>query len=474
MKYNVIIPCSGPGSRSSSYSKFHKTLIRVGKKAVINYIIDSYPDAQTFYIMLGHNSNYVREYLEHCEYTNIQYINIENWKESQFASLQQLPDHIFDTPFYLNSCDNWSTLVPKVTKNTAFFCKPKNMEYYDTVNGEAFAGIGFVHDTYAWRRALMSSKKTRNDYLLHNALNLEHQQLKDWHDVGNVESLQVTLDLFDSEIDLLDKKHQEIYYVNKRVIKLFNKPIIGLIDSLTKNFSFPHPNNIKFTDRGLSYTFQPGRTNPSGPDFDRVFNNLCDLWKFCVLNNSKHNARNIWQEKTVERFDCMIKNYPEFSKPLVVNGRNIDPIRILENIDWNIVNTGLYGPCHGDLNLDNIIVQDSGVLYIDHREGFVTDIFYDVCKFYHSLHLNNKVLKNFKFNVDQKNYQVDIVHSADDIQKQQQFRTSWLYKQYQKKIELGVGCIWLSMAPLNVSDNLNRFLFLYAIEHLDKWTKKQF
>jgi thiamine kinase-like enzyme len=446
----------------------------VGKKAVINYIIDSYPDAQTFYIMLGHNSNYVREYLEHCEYTNIQYINIENWKESQFASLQQLPDHIFDTPFYLNSCDNWSTLVPIVTKNTAFFCKPKNMEYYDTVNGEAFAGIGFVHDTYAWRRALMSSKKTRNDYLLHNALNLEHQQLKDWHDVGNVESLQVTLDLFDSEIDLLDKKHQEIYYVNKRVIKLFNKPIIGLIDSLTKNFSFPHPNNIKFTDRGLSYTFQPGRTNPSGPDFDRVFNNLCDLWKFCVLNNSKHNARNIWQEKTVERFDCMIKNYPEFSKPLVVNGRNIDPIRILENIDWNIVNTGLYGPCHGDLNLDNIIVQDSGVLYIDHREGFVTDIFYDVCKFYHSLHLNNKVLKNFKFNVDQKNYQVDIVHSADDIQKQQQFRTSWLYKQYQKKIELGVGCIWLSMAPLNVSDNLNRFLFLYAIEHLDKWTKKQF
>jgi len=474
MTYNVIIPCSGPGSRSSSYSKFHKTLIRVGKKAVINHIIDSYPDAQTFYIMLGHNSNYVREYLEHCGYTNIQYINIEHWEESQFASLRQLPDYIFDTPFYLNSCDNWSTLVPKVTKNTAFFCKPENMEYYDTVNGEAFAGIGYVHDTHAWRQALMSSNETRNDYLIYSALDLEHQQLADWYDVGNTESLQVTLDQFANEFDLLDKNHQEIYYVDDRVIKLFNKPVSGLIDSLTKNLSFPHPNNIKFTDRGLSYTFEPGRTNPSGTDFDCVFENLCNLWKFCVLNNSKHNARNIWQEKTVERFDRMIKNYPEFAKPIIVNGRNIDPIRTLESVDWNTVNTGLYGPCHGDLNLDNIIVQDSSVFYIDHREGLVTDIFYDVCKFYHSLHLNNTVLKSFKFKVDKNNYQFDIVHLADDIQKQQQFKTSWIYNQYQKKIELGVGCIWLSMAPLNVSDNLNRFLFLYAIEHLDRWTSERF
>lgn len=472
--YNVIIPCSGPGSRSSSYSKFHKTLIRVGKKAVINHIIDSYPDAQTVYIMLGHNGNYVREYLDHCGYTNIQYIDIKHWEESQFASLRQLPDHVFDTPFYLNSCDNWSTSVPEVSKNTAFFCMPKNMEYYDTVNGEAFAGIGYVHDTHVWRQSLMKSTETRNDYLIYSSLSLEHQHLTDWHDVGNTESLHVTLDQFTDEFDLLDKNHQEIYYVDDRVIKLFNKPVSGLIDSLTKNPSFPHPNNIKFTDHGLSYMFEPGRTNPTGADFDRVFNNLCNLWNFCVLNNSKHNARNIWQEKTVERFDRMIKNYPEFSKPIIINGRSVDPVRTLESVDWNIVNTGLYGPCHGDLNLDNIIVQDSAVFYIDHREGQVTDIFYDVAKFYHSLHLNNTVLKSFKLRFDKNNYQIDVTHLADDIQKQQKFKTSWIYNQYQKKIELGVGCIWLSMAPLNVNDNLNRFLFLYAIEHLNRWINERF
>jgi hypothetical protein len=114
------------------------------------------------------------------------------------------------------------------------------------------------------------------------------------------------------------------------------------------------------------------------------------------------------------------------------------------------------------------------MFYIDHREGQVTDIFYDVCKFYHSLHLNNTVLKRFKLRFDKNNYQFDMTHLANETQKQQKFKTSWVYKQYQKKIELGVGCIWLSMAPLNVNHNLNRFLFLYAIEHLDRWINERF
>jgi len=472
MAYNVIIPCSGPGSRSSSYSKFHKALVRVGQQAVISHIIDSYPHANTFYVMLGHNGSYVREYLDHCGYTNIEYIEIEHWQESQFASLRQLPDHVFENPFYLNSCDNWSTQVPTVTENTAFFCRPANMEYYDTVDGEAFAGIGYVHDTHAWREALLKSDETRNDYLIYSALELKHQQLPDWYDVGNTESLHVTLEKFEDNFDLLDKNHQEIYYVGERVVKLFNVPVTKLIDSLTKNLAFPHPNNIQFTEHGLSYTFEPGRTNVSGSEFIRVFDNLCNLWSFCTINNNKHNARNIWQEKTFERFDRMIKNYPEFARPIKINGRTVDPIRALESVDWKTVNTGVYGPCHGDLNLDNIIVQDTSVFYIDHREGIVTDIFYDVCKFYHSLHLNNTVLKTFRLVQDDNNYHFSIGSTYSDEQRQQIFKNSRIYLEHQQKIELGVGCIWLSMAPLNVSDDLNRFLFLYAIEHLDKWNNE--
>ena len=126
MKYNVIIPCSGPGSRSSSYSKFHKTLLRVGPYAVIDHIIASYPLANKIYIMLGHNQDYIKQYIKHAGYTNIEFIVIDCWEESQISSLKQIPSYVFETPFYLNSCDNWSSTVPTVVENTVFLCDPYN------------------------------------------------------------------------------------------------------------------------------------------------------------------------------------------------------------------------------------------------------------------------------------------------------------------------------------------------------------
>lgn len=473
MAYNVVIPCSGPGSRSSSYSKFHKTLVRVGNKAVLSHIIDSYPGANTIYIMLGHQGDYIRQYIEHCQYKNVEFIEIKNWEESQYASLRQLPDSVFDMPFYLNSCDNWSTIVPECGTNTTFFCNPDNIEYYDTVDGEAFAGIGFVQDTQEWKQALYDLEATRNDYLIYNQLNhLAHIKLDDWYDVGNIESLNVTLKQFTDDFDLLDKTHQEIYYVNGRVIKLFKSSTENLVDSLTKNETFPHPSGINFTENSLSYDFVKGKTNVNGHDFVNLFNNLNNLWNYCITNHGIVDAKNMWQTKTYQRFDKMIKNYPEFSKPIILNGIELDPIRVLENIDWNILNYGVSGQCHGDLNLDNIIVHDTGILYIDHRVGKVNDVFYDVCKFYHSLHLNNSIIKNFTLTSEKNIYDIHI--TLDDSFRRNTFRNSQIYKNNKFKIELGVGCIWLSMAPLNVSDELNKFLFLYAIEHLHRTINERF
>lgn len=467
MAYNVIIPCSGPGSRSSSYSKFHKALVRVGKKAVLSHIIDSYPDAETIYIMLGHNGDYIKQYIEHCQYENIKFINIVDWEESQFASLRQIPKRVFSSgiPFYLNSCDNWTTQIPVVSENTAFFCQPKNMEYYDTVNNKAFAGIGYVKDSQMWYDALHNIDATRNDYLIYKKLDsLVHQDLEDWYDVGNTESLNVTQNQFVDDFDLLDKTHQEIYYVNGRVIKLFKEETDLLVDSLTKNQTFPHPHPVLFTDNGLSYKFIKGKTNVSGEDFVDLFDNLNSLWSYCIKNHGPVSAKNMWQTKTYERFDKMIKNYPEFSRPIKINNILVDPVRVLESIDWNLLNSGVSGQCHGDLNLDNIIVHDNGIYYIDHRAGEVTDVFYDICKFYHSLHLNNSVVKNFKILSNDNEYTIDV--NLDDPFRRDIFCDSNTYKSNKKKIELGVGCIWLSMAPLNVSDDLNKFLFLYSIRHL--------
>ena len=47
---NLLIPCSGPGTRSIGYTKFHKALIRIGDCAVIDHIIDSFADIDKIYI----------------------------------------------------------------------------------------------------------------------------------------------------------------------------------------------------------------------------------------------------------------------------------------------------------------------------------------------------------------------------------------------------------------------------------------
>ena len=117
---NLLIPCSGPGTRSNSYAKFHKALIRIGDKAVLSHIIDSYDDIDTIYILLGSQAEYIKQYVEHCNYTNVEFIEIENWNDSQFASLKQIPMHVFEQPFYYNACDNWTLNVPIVSKNTIF------------------------------------------------------------------------------------------------------------------------------------------------------------------------------------------------------------------------------------------------------------------------------------------------------------------------------------------------------------------
>jgi NDP-sugar pyrophosphorylase family protein len=117
---NLLIPCSGPGTRSTRYSKFHKALIRIGDKAVLSHIIDSYPTAETIYITLGSEAEYVKQYIEHCNYTNVEFIDIPNWNDSQFASFKQIPEYVFDKPFFYNACDNWTTMdkvVSDITKH---------------------------------------------------------------------------------------------------------------------------------------------------------------------------------------------------------------------------------------------------------------------------------------------------------------------------------------------------------------------
>jgi len=460
---NLLIPCSGPGTRSIGYTKFHKALIRIGDNAVIDHIIDSFEDIEKIYITLGYEAEYIREYIQHTGRKNVEFVEIDNWNSSQIASFKQIPRHVFDEPVYYNACDNWSNHVPTAKHNTYYTCKPENDEYYDTSEWGVYSGISFIKDSLEYYDILQATDISRNDLLLLQKLdNLQSEPLDNWNDVGNIESYHSVRQ--DASFSVLDKTHQEIYSVNGRIIKLFtDKPAIQ------PNANYPHPQPIQHSTHGLSYSRVEGKVNPVNGDFNKLFNNLQDTWRFSMYNNIPCVDRTLWQDKTWQRFDQIVQQFPQFSGTIKLNGETIDCTRTVENIDWDLVSTGITGACHGDLVVDNIIVSEDAIHYIDHRPGVVTDIFYDICKFYHSLHLHNRNLEKYHLTQTDDGYIIKLSPSDEDELRLNQFHLSPVYCLNKRKIELGVGCIWLSMSPLNVDKELNKFLFLLAIQQLKKY-----
>ena len=463
---NLLIPCSGPGTRSVGYAKFHKALARIGECSVLDHIIDSFTDIDKIYITLGYEAEYIREYIQHSNRKNVEFIEIENWNQNQIVSFQQIPKHVFDQPLYYNACDNWSTSVTTVDKNTWYTCKPENSEYYDTSQGEVYSGISFIKDSQTYYDILQSTDISRNDLILLQQLDdLQSKQLVDWYDIGNVQSYNHAKTNYTNSFDVLDKTNQEVYKVNNRIIKLFeNKPKLYL-----QNQSYPHPQPVFDTDRGLSYDYCEGRVNPFNGDFTKLLDNLQLQWQFSINNNHKVREKSLWLDKTWERFNSMCHNHDEFTTSIVLNDNEIDCTRLVEHVDWDLIMNGIKGPCHGDLVLDNIIVDKETIHYIDHRAGIVNDIFYDICKFYHSLYLHNINLQKYNLTQQGNSYTINLSLGPEDHERIEQFKSTEIYQKYSRKIELGIGCIWLSMSPLNVDKKLNKFLFLLAMEQLKKY-----
>ena len=61
----IIITTSGIGKRLGNYTKYNnKTLVRVGNKYAICYIIEKYPMSSEFIITLGYYGDLVKQFLQ--------------------------------------------------------------------------------------------------------------------------------------------------------------------------------------------------------------------------------------------------------------------------------------------------------------------------------------------------------------------------------------------------------------------------
>ena len=82
MRYKVIITTSGVGTRLGKITNYtNKSLVRVGAKPSISYIIESYPKNTEFVITLGYFGNHVKDFLELAyPEINFEFVNVEKFK----------------------------------------------------------------------------------------------------------------------------------------------------------------------------------------------------------------------------------------------------------------------------------------------------------------------------------------------------------------------------------------------------------
>ena len=65
MKFKVLVTTSGTGSRLGEITQYtNKSLVKIGKKPAISYIIEAYPKKTEFVITLGYFGDQVRDFLE--------------------------------------------------------------------------------------------------------------------------------------------------------------------------------------------------------------------------------------------------------------------------------------------------------------------------------------------------------------------------------------------------------------------------
>lgn len=114
VEYKVLLTTSGLGSRLGNLTKFtNKSLVRVGDKAVISHIIETYPKDVEFIVTLGHYGSHVKQYLSlaHPD-RNITFVEVDNYMGEGSSLLYSISlcEEYLQCPFVFHACD---TLLPK-------------------------------------------------------------------------------------------------------------------------------------------------------------------------------------------------------------------------------------------------------------------------------------------------------------------------------------------------------------------------
>lgn len=500
MKYRVLIPTAGLGSRLKGLSKnINKALISIAHKPAISYIIDKFPTDIEFVIPLGYKADTVRSFLT-LAYPDRKFIFVEvdNY-EGEGAGLgytiMQAQEHL-QMPFIFISND---TLVLEDIKppehNYMGYAQTDDNTQYRSIRIEkrnvaeicakgaegdvkAYIGLAGVHDYSDFWKSMndginQGSVEIGESFGLRSLIDKGVEPVKyTWFDTGNLSALKQTREYFKDDIDanVLEKEDEAIWFVNNKVIKFsidenFIKNRVQRAESI-KNYI---PQIEDSTKHMYTYRKVKGDVfsrHPSISTFKYYLDWMEVFWEKKELSNKEQNEFNnvcmdFYKEKTYKRVKQYFTTFEQIDSEEIINGNKVPKIfDLLNRVNWEELSKGVPVKFHGDLHFENILINDgekAPFTLLDWRQNFggimeYGDIYYDFGKLNHGIIMSHELVDKNLFEI---NHKLNTVH-YDFLRKQnlvdcEHYFKDWIEnKGYDyKRVQLMTAIIYLNIAALH-------------------------
>ena len=521
MKYKVLIPTAGLGSRLQGLSKnINKALISIAHKPAISYIIDKFPEDIEFVIPLGYKADTVKNFLT-LAYPNRKFIfvdidNFEGEGSGLGYTILQCEKHL-QLPFVFISND---TLVLEDIKapeyNWMGYAQTEDNTQYRSIRIEkrsvaeicakgaegdvkAYIGLAGIHD---YREFWNSMKDGINQGSLEIGESFGLRTLVDkvieavnftWFDTGNLEALEATREYFKSNIEanILEKEDESIWFVNDKVIKFsIDSSFIENRVKRAKEIKNFVPKITASTKHMYTYEKVKGEVfskNPTISNFKYYLDWMETFWKKKELTKKqdekfKDICMEFYKEKTYKRVKQYFTTFEQIDAEEIINGNKVPKIfELLNKVDWNNISDGLAVRFHGDLHFENILINESGktpFTLLDWRQDFggiidYGDIYYDFAKLNHGLIISHELVDKNLFEV---NHKVNTIY-FDFLRKQNLVECETYFKEWlenkgydYKKMQLMTALIYLNIATLHHYP-YNTLLFYLGKSMLFKFIK---
>ena len=448
MDYRVLIPTAGTGSRLGGLTKFiNKSLITIGNKPAISYIIEKFPVETEYVIPVGYKGELVKEFLKLAYPERKFYFADVNPYEGEGSglglSILSCKEYL-QQPFIFCSCD---TIVkgdiPQMGENWMGYADRQDIGQYRTLllkegivtdicekgkgsieENKPYIGLAGIFDYKNFWLKMEENKRVAiqigESFGLKALLDKKPKGVYfDWYDTGNLNELEITKNAFKNENapNILDKANEAIWFMGNKVIK-YSDDTKFITERVKRAQEIKEyiPQIEAYTNHMYSYQYVKGKVMSEVvtlPNFKKLLDYSKEFWKETTISDNEKIAfldscMKFYKTKTFERVELFYKNFKKQDGEESINGVKMPTLKfMLDKLDWEWISDGTPGRFHGDYHFENILYDDKKgkFIFLDWRQNFggsitIGDIYYDFAKLLHGFIICHELIAKEYYLVD--------------------------------------------------------------------------